>query len=73
MIVTIDSASATKDNPATSEVEEDNYQQSSDLTDPDQGILPQTGGAGTLGITAVGVVLIAGGAIAAVRSRKKSE
>ena len=73
VIITIDSASATKDNPATSEVEEDNYQQSSDLTDPDQGILPQTGGAGTLGITAVGVVLIAGGAIAAVRSRKKSE
>lgn len=72
--VTIDASSATGDNPATSGVTEDNYQQSANVTDPDQGILPMTGSVGTLGITAVGVMLIIGGiTVAASRLRKKSE
>lgn len=72
--VTVDAQSATKDNPATSDVTEDNYQQSANVTDPDQGILPMTGSIGTLGLTVAGVMLIIGGiAIAASRLRKKSE
>jgi len=72
--VTIDASSATGDNPATSGVTEDNYQQSASVTDPDQGILPMTGSVGTLGLTAAGVMLVVGGiAVAASRLRKKSE
>ena len=56
--VTIDASSATGDNPATSGVTEDNYQQSASVTDPDQGILPMTGSVGTLGLTAAGVMLM---------------
>lgn len=72
--VTIDASSATGDNPATSGVTEDNYQQSANVTDPDQGILPMTGSVGTLGLTAAGVMLVVGGiAVAASRLHKKSE
>ena len=56
IIVTIDASSATGDNPATSGVTEDDYQQSANVTDPDQGILPMTGSVGTLGLTAAGVM-----------------
>lgn len=74
IIVTIDASSATGDNPATSGVTEDDYQQSANVTDPDQGILPMTGSVGTLGLTAAGVMLVVGGiAVAASRLRKKSE
>ena len=71
--ITIDAQSATQDNPATTDTTENNYQQSADVTDPNQGILPQTGAGGTLGITTAGVVLIAGGAAVVLRSRKRSK
>lgn len=74
--VTINKASATLDNPATNGVTETNYQKYSDantVTDPDQSPLPVTGGPGTLALTAAGVVLIAGGVVVVMRSRKRSE
>lgn len=72
--ITIDASSATGDNPATSDVTEDDYQQSANVIDPDQGILPMTGSVGTLGLTVAGVMLVIGGiAVAASRLRKKSE
>lgn len=74
--VTIDKAKATLDNPATNGVTEANYQKYTDantVTDPDQSLLPVTGGPGTLALTVAGVILMAGGAAVVVRSRKRSE
>lgn len=74
--VTINKANATLDNPATDGVTETNYQKYSDantVTDPDQSPLPVTGGPGTLALTAAGVILIAGGVVVVMRSRKRSE
>ena len=44
-----------------------------DKGDKDQGIgLPETGGMGTVALTAAGVVLVAGAAAFIVRSRKQN-
>lgn len=75
--VTINGKSATWDNPATSSTTETNFQQSGQagntVTDADQGVLPTTGGAGTLGFTVAGVVLVAGGATVILRARRNQE
>ncbi len=72
--VTINAASATLDNPATTGITEANYQKYTNdntVIDPDQGILPTTGGAGTLALTVAGVVMIAGGATIVISSSRK--
>ncbi|MDO4429462.1 MAG: SpaH/EbpB family LPXTG-anchored major pilin [Atopobiaceae bacterium] len=73
--VTISKDSATLDNPATADVTEANYQKTdmadNQVVDPDQPMLPVTGGPGTIMLTAAGVILIAGGAVAVTRSRKR--
>lgn len=72
--VTIKAASATLDNPATTGIAEANYQKYTNdntVVDPDQGVLPITGGAGTLALTVAGVVMIAGSAMIVASSRKK--
>ncbi|MGN0055449.1 MAG: SpaA isopeptide-forming pilin-related protein [Atopobiaceae bacterium] len=74
--VTINAASATGDNPATTDVPETNYQTSgqdnNQVVDAKQGALPTTGGAGTIGLTVAGVVLVAGGATLVLRARKNN-
>lgn len=60
------------DSPATPDVTEKNFDvNTADVTDPAQGKLPTTGGAGTVAFTAGGVLLIAGGAVVVFRSRKR--
>lgn len=68
---TLSADACTGDNPATAEVVENNYLVSTvDVVDPDQPTLPVTGGAGTMAVTAAGVVLIAAGALAIRRFRR---
>lgn len=73
--VTINKDNATGDNPATT-VTETNYQKSgqkdNQVVDAKQGVLPTTGGAGTIGLTVAGVVLVAGGATLVLRARKNN-
>ena len=65
---------ATADNPATTNVTETNYNyfnSDSGVVDAKQGALPTTGGAGTVALTAAGVVLVAGAAGFIVMSRRR--
>lgn len=75
--VTISKDSANGDNPATTDKKETNFQQSgkkdNQVVDAKQGALPTTGGAGTIGLTVAGVVLVAGGATLVLRARKNNE
>lgn len=62
----------TSNSPATPDVNENNFDiTKGEVTDPKQGVLPTTGGAGTVAFTAGGVLLIAGGAVVVFRSRKR--
>ena len=74
--VTINKDIATGNNPATTDVTETNYQTSGQtdnkVVDAKQGVLPTTGGAGTIGLTVAGVVLVAGGATLVLRARKNN-
>lgn len=71
---TVSETSATADNPATTDVTENNYLVRTDnVVDPDQPLLPVTGDAGTLFITIGGVALIGAACIVVSRSRKRSE
>lgn len=74
--VTISKDKATGNNPATTDVTETNFQESGQdgntVVDAKQGVLPTTGGAGTIGLTVAGVVLVAGGATLVLRARKNN-
>lgn len=79
---TLSDESAKADNPATDKVTEANfYQIDGDadtegiqgVVDPDQGVLPTTGEAGTFAVTAAGVVLVAGGITLVMGARKRSQ
>ena len=79
---TLNDESAKADNPATTNVTEANfYQVDGDaktegiqgVVDPDQGVLPTTGEAGTFAVTAAGVVLVAGGITLVMGARKRSQ
>ena len=71
--VELSSATATGDNPATAEVTESNYFEKADkVVDPKQGVLPSTGGEGTVALTAAGVVLMAGAAGFVVLARRRN-
>ena len=64
-------ASDTDDSPAT-DVTESNFDvTTSEVIDPEQGKLPTTGGAGTIALTAGGVLLIVGGSVLALRARSR--
>lgn len=65
---------ATADNPATVDVAESNFVvNATDVVDPKAPALPVTGGAGTVGMTVVGVVFIGGAAYLLTRNRRKDE
>ena len=62
------------DNPATTDMVENNYLVSDDnVVDPSAPNLPVTGGAGTFAITAAGVVLVCGSLVLVARSRRREE
>lgn len=69
--ITLD-ASDTGDSLATPDVTEKNFVvTTSEVTDPEQGKLPTTGGAGTIALTAGGILLVAGGSALALRNRSR--
>jgi fimbrial isopeptide formation D2 family protein/LPXTG-motif cell wall-anchored protein len=71
--IDVDLTGDTKDNPKTTEVEA-NYQELNDVTDPKVGLLPTTGDAGTIGLTAAGICLVAGSAfVIAGRARRSKD
>lgn len=64
----------TKNNPGTKNVVEANYQELDDVEDPKVGMLPTTGDAGTIGLTAAGICLVAGSAfVIAGRVRRSKD
>ncbi len=70
----VSSADAIADNPATKDVEENNFKvNEASVEDPEAAALPVTGGAGTLALTVAGVAFIGGAGYLIVRSRRKSE
>ena len=73
--IELSSTTAAGDNPATTDITETNYNyysKDSGVVDAKQGALPTTGGAGTVALTAAGVVLVAGAAGFIVMSRRRS-
>lgn len=71
---TLSDAACTSDNPATADVTENNYLvHDNDVVDPKAPNLPITGGAGTLALTAAGVVLVAGSLVLVVRGRRAEQ
>ncbi len=70
----VSSTDATGDNPATTDVKENNFKvNSTSVKDPEASALPVTGGAGTMAVTVAGVAFIGGAAYLIVRSRRKGE
>ena len=64
--------SGTGDSPATLDVTESNFDlTTSEIIDSEQGKLPTTGGAGTIALTAGGILLVAGGSALALRNRSR--
>ena len=72
--VELSADSAKSDTLATDEVTETNFNVSTpDKVDPKQGVLPTTGGAGTIALTAGGVLLVVGGGIVVARFRNREQ
>ncbi len=74
--ITLSADDAKADNPATDGITETNYnyyKSDTGVVDAKQGALPTTGGAGTVTLTAAGVVLIAGAAGFIVMSRRRND
>lgn len=64
------------DNPATTDVTEANYIQynkDGGVVDPKVGMLPTTGDAGTIGLTAAGILLVAGSAFVVIGHNKRTK
>lgn len=69
---------ANADNPATRDVTEANYVQykpadADGVTDPKVGMLPTTGDAGTIGLTAAGICLVAGSAFVIIGHNRRAK
>ena len=72
--VELSANSAKSDTLATDNVTETNFNVSTpDKVDPKQGVLPTTGGAGTIALTAGGVLLVVGGGIVVARFRNREQ
>lgn len=61
------------DSPATDSVTETNFELVSDKIDAKVGQLPTTGGAGTIALTAGGILLIAGGSVIVLRRHGRDQ
>lgn len=72
--VTLSPGTAKSDSLATSNVAETNFNTSTpDKVDPKLGELPTTGGAGTIALTAGGILLVVGGSTILIRSRRRDQ
>ena len=74
MSFSLNKDNAKSDNPATTDVTENNYLVATDqVVDGNQPLLPVTGQAGTFAITVCGVVLVGAACVIASRGSKRSE
>ena len=60
------------DASSTAGITEENFSNQGEKVDPQVGELPTTGGAGTIALTAGGILLVVGGSAVVYRSRRKS-
>ena len=60
------------DASSTAGITEENFSNQGEKVDPKVGELPTTGGAGTIALTAGGILLVVGGSAVVYRSRRKS-
>ena len=70
--VELSADTAKGDASSTGTVTELNFNYAGEKTDPKVGELPTTGGAGTIALTAGGILLIVGGSAAVMRSRRRN-
>ena len=71
--VTLNEGTAKGDADSTDGVIEVNFNNAGEKIDPRVGQLPETGGAGTIALTAGGILLIVGGSVVAYRSFRREE
>lgn len=64
---------ANGDSSATDGTQETNFTNLSDKIDPRTGQLPTTGGTGTIALTAGGILLVVGGSVILLRTRRRNE
>ena len=64
---------ANGDSSATDGTQETNFTNLSDKIDPRTGQLPTTGGTGTIALTAGGILLVVGGSVVLLRTRRRNE
>ena len=71
--VTLSKAASTGDSAATDLVTEVNFTDEGKKVDPKVGELPSTGGAGTVALTAGGILLVVGGSAALLANRRRDQ
>ncbi len=71
--VELSADTAKGDASSTGTVTELNFNYAGEKTDPKVGVLPTTGGAGTIALTAGGILLVAGGSVVILRSRRRDQ
>lgn len=71
--VELSADTAKGDASSTGTVTELNFNYAGEKTDPKVGALPTTGGAGTIALTAGGILLVAGGSVVILRSRRREQ
>lgn len=71
--VELNSTVAKDDSNATEGKTESNFTNLNDKVDPKAGQLPTTGGAGTIALTAGGILLVVGGSAVLLRTRRRNE
>ncbi len=71
--VELSATTAKDDSDATDGTQENNFTNLSDKIDPRTGQLPTTGGTGTIALTAGGILLVVGGSVVLLRTRRRNE
>ena len=71
--VKLNSTTATGNASSTDSVTEVNFNYAGEKIDPKVGPLPTTGGAGTIALTAGGILLVVGGSAVILRSRRRDQ
>ncbi len=71
--VTLSKTASTTDSLATQTVVELNFTDAGKKVDPKIGVLPSTGGAGTVALTAGGILLVVGGSAALLANRRRNQ
>ena len=71
--VELNGDTAKSDASSTANITEENFSNAGQKVDPKVGDLPTTGGAGTIALTAGGILLVVGGSAVILRSRRRDQ